>query len=485
VTIATEPKTFAELALHPKVRAALGTMNIIDPTPIQAQAIPPMLDGRDVIGQARTGSGKTLAFVLPIVERCDPANRAVQALVIEPTRELAVQVGDVVAKLASQRGLKHLLLHGGRSLVPEQAALRAGAQIVVGTPGRLLDHLRQRSLDLRGLRILILDEGDEMLDRGFAPDVERIMAMTPASRQTALFSATVPDWVMKMTAKHLREPVHARVDRNEDAPPEIEHVVYEMDTSVKMNALRHLLNDRGDGPVLVFGKTKHGVKKLAKQLAELGYPAAALQGNMSQNARERVMASFRSGELPILLATNVAARGIDVSGIERVINFELPESAELFTHRSGRTGRMGRQGEVVTFVTPEDQPKWRQMERGLGKRLPRRNWAQGGAPVASPRAVASAERLSARPAAAESVSPRPGSAQLAPGRPEGRRPSGPEAPEASAASRRRRRRGGRRPAHGAPASSNGARPTPGTGTGSRSPYPSAARPQAHTHPRGR
>jgi ATP-dependent RNA helicase DeaD len=420
--------------LRPEVRAALAAMNITEPTPIQVQALPAMLAGRDVIGQARTGSGKTLAFVLPIVERCDPRSRAVQALVVVPTRELAVQVGDVVARLAPARGLKQLLLYGGRSLLPEQKALQVGAQIVVGTPGRLLDHLRQGNLSLRDLRILVLDEGDEMLDRGFAPDVERILALTPAGRQTALFSATVPEWVMSTAAKHLREPAHSRVDRDVDTPPEIEHVVYELDAGAKMAALQELLDARGDAPMIVFGRTKHGVKKLAKQLAALGYPAEALQGNMSQNARERVMASFRSGELPILLATNVAARGIDVGGVERVINYELPESAELFTHRSGRTGRMGQQGEVITFITPDDEPKWRQMERGLGRRLPRRSWGGG-------------------PARAASVAP----ASAASGSPNGRPVAGRDGTDRAT---RDQASAGRRPASHVPA-----RPAPGTQSG--------------------
>ncbi len=336
-----------------------------------------MLEGRDVIGQARTGSGKTLAFALPIVERCDPAERAVQALVLVPTRELAIQVGDVVGSLALARRLRLTLLYGGRSLLPERQALLHGAQIMVATPGRTLDHLRQGNLSLRHVRIFILDEGDEMLDRGFAPDVERILSQTPPTRQTALFSATMPPWVATTAARHLKNPVTVRVDGETQAPPEIEHVVYEMDPAIRLGALRTLLDGRGEGPVIVFGRTKHGVKKLARQLEELGYPAGALQGNLSQNARERVMASFRSGETPILLATNVAARGLDVEGIERVINYELPESAELFTHRSGRTGRMGRQGEVVTFLTPEDAPKWREIERALGRRLPRTTWPHG------------------------------------------------------------------------------------------------------------
>jgi ATP-dependent RNA helicase DeaD len=367
--------SFAELQLQPALFSAVTRMGIVEPTPIQASAIPPLLEGRDVVGQARTGSGKTLAFALPMVERIDSASRGVQALVLVPTRELAIQVGAVIAKLTPARGLKMTLLYGGRSLVPEAQALRNGVHIIVGTPGRTLDHLRQRSLSLGSVRMLVLDEADEMLDKGFAPDVERIIGHTPAERQTALFSATMPPWVANTAAKHLRNPVSAKVDRDQDQPPEIEHIVYEMSPEVKVDALRSFIEARGDGPIIVFGRTKHGVKKLAKRLVDMGYPATALQGNMSQNARERAMASFRSGELPILLATNVAARGIDVSGVDRVINFELPESAELFTHRSGRTGRMGRRGEAITFITHEDFDKWRQIERNLGRRLERRAWA--------------------------------------------------------------------------------------------------------------
>jgi ATP-dependent RNA helicase DeaD len=394
--------SFAELELSPATRAALAEMAISVPTPIQAQAIPPLLEGRDVVGQARTGSGKTLAFALPIVERCDPTARGVQALILVPTRELAIQVGDVLGRLATARRLRPTLLYGGRSLVPERQALLRGAQLVVGTPGRTLDHLRQGSLSLRDLRIFVLDEADEMLDRGFAPDVERILAHTPTARQTALFSATMPDWVMATASRHLRTPVVVRVDRELEAPPEIEHVVYEVDPSAKPAALRTLLDRRGDGPVLVFGRTKHGVKKLARQLGDEGFPVAALQGNLSQNARERVMAGFRSGDVPILLATNVAARGLDVDGIDRVINYELPESAELFTHRSGRTGRMGRRGETITLLTPEDRSKWRQIERALGHSLPRASWPDGPAPPpparqAAPLRMAQTPPLETRP----------------------------------------------------------------------------------------
>lgn len=349
-------------------------MGISSPTPVQSQVIPAMLQGRDVIGQARTGSGKTLAYAIPIATRCEPGLRVVQALVLLPTRELAIQVGQVLSLLAEARGLRVTLLYGGRSAEPEKRALAQGAQIIVATPGRTLDHLRQQTLSLKALRVLVLDEGDEMLDRGFGPDVERILAQAPAQRQTALLSATVPEWVERMAARYLRNPLMLYADAAQQPPPEIEHLVYDIEIGNKFGALRTLLDQQGPDPIIVFGRTKHGVKQLARQLIELGYPVAALQGNLSQNARERVMSDFRSGATRVLLATNVAARGLDIAGVERVINYELPESAELFTHRVGRTGRMGRGGEAVTFVTPEDAPKWRLIERALGRRLSRVPW---------------------------------------------------------------------------------------------------------------
>src|SRR5207248_4493633 len=332
-----------------------------------------LLAGKDVIGQARTGSGKTLAFVLPLLERVDPRVRGVQALVLVPTRELAIQVASVLAPFAVALRLRHTLLHGGRSLGPEQRAL-ANAQIVIGTPGRTLDHLRQGSLSLNRLTFLVLDEADEMLDRGFAPDVERILGHAPQARQTALFSATLPAWVANIAARHVREAVTIEVDAHAPAPPQVEHLVYDVEPEAQLNALRTLLDRRGAHPVIVFGRTKHGVTKLAERLEPIGYPAAALQGNRSQNARERVMARFRSGAAPILLATNVAARGLDVPEVGQVIIYELPESAEWLTHRVGRTGRMGRPGRAITLLSPEDGARWRQFEKALGRRIERRHW---------------------------------------------------------------------------------------------------------------
>ncbi|CAI8030081.1 DEAD-box ATP-dependent RNA helicase CshE [Geodia barretti] len=364
------------MSLDATTKTAISRMNISKLTPIQEKAIPHLMAGRDLIGQARTGSGKTLAFAVPMAEICDPSLRQVQAVVIVPTRELAMQVAGVIEALVSPRKIRVTLLYGGRSLKPEYIALRNGAQVVVGTPGRTLDHLRQRTLDLSAVRFLVLDEADEMLDRGFAHDVEAIIGRTPKERQTALLSATMPEWVSKTASKHLRNPVTVEVDAGLQAPPTVEHLVYTIRKSDKLEALRTLLDRREDAPVIVFGKTKRGVKQLARELDALGYPVGALQGNLSQKARELVMSGFRSGAAPILVATNVAARGLDFEGIGQVINYDLPDSEQLFTHRVGRTGRMGRAGEAVTFISEGDERKWREIERDLGLQFTKKPWKQ-------------------------------------------------------------------------------------------------------------
>jgi len=349
-------------------------MDITEPTPIQAAALVPLMRGRDVIGQARTGSGKTLAFAIPIVERVDPRRRAVQALVLTPTRELAVQVGSVLEALTAKRDIEVALLYGGRAAGPQRKSLERGAQIVVGTPGRVLDFIRQGVLRLKALEVLVLDEADEMLDRGFAPDVTRILSAAPRERQTPLFSATVPDWVRRTSQRFLKDPVHVSVDPRPEDSASVPHVAFDVPVGEKMRALCDLLDLRGEGSILVFGRTKHGVRKLARQLSQAGYDVEALQGNLSQPQRDRVMRRFRGGDVKILVATNVAARGMDFDDISHVINYELPETGTLLTHRVGRTGRMGRDGQAITLLSPTDSVKWPDLEKGVGRRIPRAPW---------------------------------------------------------------------------------------------------------------
>ena len=372
---------FSSFALSPSLLSKLTAAGIVTPTPIQSRAIPPLLEGRDLVGQARTGSGKTLAYALPLVQLCDSNNKGVQALVLVPTRELAIQVGSVLAGLVGASGPRVVLLYGGRPIRAQQLALARGDQLVVATPGRLLDHLGQGSISLKKVRYLVLDEADEMLDRGFGPDVERILAQTPPERQTALFSATVPEWVRQTAKRHLRDPLTVMLDTEPTERPAIDQVVYEVREEQKPHVLRKLIDRQAHGSTIVFGKTKHRVKRMALQLVEEGYSAAALQGNMSQNARERVIADFRSGKVSVLLATNVAARGLDLEDVSLVVHYELPESAEWFTHRSGRTGRMGRAGRAVTLLEPADLSKWKQIERDLDQKFPRHSW-ETGLPVA-------------------------------------------------------------------------------------------------------
>lgn len=352
---------------------ALKEMAIDTPTPIQARTIAPLLEGRDVVGQARTGSGKTLAFGIPLMEMIEPQNRWVQALVLVPTRELAAQVAGVLEQLGRADGVKVVRIVGGVGMGPQEQALRRGAQVVVGAPGRVLDLIRRGTLKVDRVIYMVLDEADEMLDRGFAPDVQRILSFTPApkDRQTAMFSATLPAWVKTVADKHLHQPVQIAIDTRPEDRPKIDHVALEVASDRRMEALRDLLDENSDGPAIVFGRTKHGVRKLGRQLSSFGYRVAILQGNMSQNARDREMAAFRSGQVPILVATNVAARGLDVNGVEIVVNYELPETADLLTHRVGRTGRMGREGRAVTLLTETDRDRWRQFERDLSVRIPR------------------------------------------------------------------------------------------------------------------
>jgi ATP-dependent RNA helicase DeaD len=448
------PATFEQFGLSPRSVLALKAAGITTPTPIQVAALPPLLAGSDLIGQSRTGSGKTIAFGLPLIERIDPKARTLQALVIVPTRELANQVGTVLQMIEAGRGIKVALLIGGRAIGPQRDALAAGAQIAIGAPGRVLDHLRSGSLKLRDLKMVVLDEADQMLDAGFAPDVERILTRTPTSRQTMLFSATMPEWASTLAARYLRAPVRvSTTGPGGNAAPAIQHVIYQVPEGNRLDALKALLDERRDasGVTLVFARTKHGVKRLAKKFETMGYPVAALQGNLSQNARDRVMEQFRAGQVRILLATNIAARGLDILDIGQVINYELPESAELFTHRVGRTGRMEREGEAITLLTPEDMPAWRKMQRDLKGNLPLRPWPQDSMPLPAPNPAAEApirETFFRRD----------------------QRPRPAFAPAFSTV--RPRSPAPRIPTHPAPATSNGARPAEGRGAPLRPRYSS-------------
>jgi len=349
----------------------LDSLSITEPTAIQAQAIPVMLEGRDIIGQAHTGSGKTLAFGLPLIECTDPGYNVTQALILTPTRELAQQVGGVLEQLGRPAGIAVLTIYGGVGYGPQMDALKKGPQVVVGTPGRILDHLQRGTLRLDHLGLLVLDEADQMLDKGFAPDVERIIRQTPKERQTALFSATTPDWVREVSARHLREPEYIHIGVEEEAAPDIEHSIIEVWSGEKLPVLLSLLSQPTEGATLVFGRTRHGVINLARRLQKLGFDVEALQGDLGQPARDRIVKRFREGALPILLATNVAARGLDMLNIERVINYDLPETSELFVHRVGRTGRMGRSGQAITLIAATDLLKIQEIERDLGRKLPR------------------------------------------------------------------------------------------------------------------
>lgn len=363
--------SFNDFALRPSSRKALEQMRIDTPTSIQERTIPAMLGGKDVIAQAPTGSGKTLAFALPILEKIEAEGRRTQALILVPTRELARQVGSVFHDLSRGSHVRVTMVYGGVGYGQQDQDLRAGAHVVVGTPGRILDHLERLTMRLDGIRMLVLDEADEMLDRGFGPDVERILKHTPRERQTALFSATTPEWVHKISTRYLRHPEVIESAAAVEMEPDITHKVMEVHRNDKFEVLVKLLREPGQGSTLVFGRTKRGVKTLGRRLERHGFRVAILQGNLSQNQRDQAVASFRSGKTNVLVATNVAARGLDILHITRVINYEMPDTHELFTHRVGRTGRMGRSGEAVTLVGPEEMSTLHEIERGLGKKLPR------------------------------------------------------------------------------------------------------------------
>ena len=350
--------TFADLGISAHQLSALARQSIDTPVEVQAKAIPALLSGRHVVIEAPTGSGKTLAFMLPLVDRFrGSAAPGPRALVVTPTRELAIQAERVLKTLDS--GLGVALIYGGVGYAAQEQALRRGADVVIGTPGRILDMVSRRKLALSRVQYLVLDEGDEMLDAGFAPDVERIVSLT-YEPQIVLASATMPNWVTRVIERHLHDPVRIQVDAG--AEPDLEHGMVRVPRAQKLRALSQVLHAHR-GSVIVFGRTKHGVRKLSRDLRGLGHDSADLQGNLSQAVRDRTMDAFRALRTSVLVATNVAARGLDISHVDLVINYELPDSADWLTHRVGRTARMGAAGRALTFISPEDDANWRKLRR--------------------------------------------------------------------------------------------------------------------------
>ncbi len=362
---------FDSFNFHPQINAGIAAAGYTDPTPIQAQAIPPVMGGRDLLGLAQTGTGKTAAFVLPILHRLLPGRRgAVRALILSPTRELAEQTHQSTRLLGRQTGLRSMTVYGGVKIGPQIKGLRSGVDIVVACPGRLLDLMGQKQIDLSQVEVVVLDEADRMFDMGFLPDVRRIFAALPADRQTLLFSATMPAEIRGLTAEILRRPV--TVEIGDSRPVEtVSHAVYPALPDHKTDMLLDLLH-QANGQVLVFTRTKRRTEKLARQLSKAGLSATSLQGDLSQGQRQAAMDGFRSGRVKIMVATDIAARGIDVLGISHVINYDLPDTAEAYTHRIGRTGRMTRSGQALSLVTQDDLPMVRTIERLLGQSIERR-----------------------------------------------------------------------------------------------------------------
>jgi superfamily II DNA/RNA helicase len=358
-------ESFRDAGLSARTLAALERQSIEVPAPVQAAAIPALMDGRDVVMEAPTGSGKTLAFLLPLLERLGSPGHGPRALVVTPTRELAVQVDSVQQKL--DHDLRVGLLYGGVGYATQTQALKSGVDVVIGTPGRILDMVGRKLMSLSRVEYLVLDEADEMFDFGFAPDIERILGLT-YHPQTALASATMPTWVTKMIERHLDEPVRVRVQREEDDDL-LEHGLLRVERGAKARTLATLLR-RLDGSAIVFGRTKDGVRTLNRELRRAGIGCVELQGDLPQHIRDRTMGSFREQRVKVLVATNVAARGLDISHVDLVVNYELPDSPDWLIHRIGRTARMGRRGWAMTMLGPEDQLRWRRLLRQGAPELP-------------------------------------------------------------------------------------------------------------------
>lgn len=375
---------FDGFSLHPRILSGVQSAGYVRPTPIQEEAIPVVLEGRDVLGVAQTGTGKTAAFVLPILNRLlEKKSPHVRALVLAPTRELAEQIHQATQQLGKEAQIRSVAIYGGVKKGPQVAALRRGVDVVIACPGRLLDHLGDRAIDLSHVEVLVLDEADRMCDMGFLPDIRRILQVLPKSRQTLFFSATMPPEIRHLAQSILRDPVTVQVDANAPAKT-ISHAFYPITEGRKRDLLLALLQGPATGRVLVFARTRGRTESLARFLSRSGYRAAALQGDMSQRERQEALDGFRSGRHAILVATDVAARGIDVEDITHVINFDMPDSVDAYTHRVGRTGRISKTGQALSLSAPADRLLRSWVEKAVGKPIESRRlpgFDYGGAAV--------------------------------------------------------------------------------------------------------
>ncbi len=396
---------FNQFKFHPKLAAGIKAAGFTIPTPIQAQAIPKVMQGRDVMGLAQTGTGKTAAFVLPILDRLMSAKSGkIRALIVAPTRELAEQINETVLLLGAQTRTRSLTVYGGVSIKPQIQQLRRGVEIVVACPGRLLDHINQGTIDLGQVDVLVLDEADRMFDMGFLPDIRRIIKQLPVKRQTLLFSATMPKEIRRLAQEILHQPETVQVDSLAPATT-ISHALYPVPQHLKTSLLLQLMKQTRTESVLVFTRTKHRAKRLGEKLAKLGYKAASLQGNLSQNRRQAALNGFRDGQVQILVATDIAARGIDVSQISHVINFDIPDTPEAYIHRIGRTGRAARSGEAFTLVTAEDNQMVRSIEKVLTQQIERRTLESFDYKISAPQQPAASVRPPKRKKSVKSSGP--------------------------------------------------------------------------------
>jgi ATP-dependent RNA helicase DeaD len=361
--------TFSDLQIHPSVLQAVADVGYESPSAIQAATIPPMLAGSDVVGLAQTGTGKTAAFAIPILSKIDTSSRITQALVLAPTRELALQVAEAFSRYGAHLPVNVLPIYGGSPYGPQLAGLKRGAQVVVGTPGRVIDHLEKGSLDLSHLDYLVLDEADEMLQMGFAEDVERILEGTPEYKQVALFSATMPPAIRKITTKYLHDPVQVTVKSKTTTAENISQRYIQVAGARKMDALTRLLEVEPFDAMIVFVRTKQATEEVAERLKARGFSAAAINGDIAQAQRERTIANLKDGKLDILIATDVAARGLDVERISHVVNYDIPHDVESYVHRIGRTGRAGRSGAALLFVTPRERHLLKSIEKHTRSKL--------------------------------------------------------------------------------------------------------------------